>query len=78
MYIMFLFIIYSVILLILLHFILYYFNIDYLNIIKNQSDGNSKVIKIEDGKKEKILNDLETSQKSLEDSLNELKQMSTL
>ena len=75
---MFLFIIYSVVALIFLHFILYYFNIDYLNILKNKSDNTKVRIHIEEDTKQKLIDELETSQKTLEESLNELKQMTTI
>ena len=75
---MFLFIIYSVVSLILLHFILYYFNIDYLNILKNKSENTKVRIHIEEDTKQKLIDELETSQQTLEESLNELKQMMTL
>lgn len=74
---MFLFIIYSVTALIFLHFTLYYFNIDYLNILKNKKKSSTTTIHIENDEKQKMIDDLETSQKTLEESLNELKQMST-
>ena len=62
----------------MIHFILYYFNIDYLNILKENADIDKQSIHIQDEKTKEILDQLETSQKTLEESLNELKQMSTI
>ena len=74
---MFLFIVYSVIFIVLIHTILYYFNIDYLNIMqKNKEDirkQNISSLLIDDNIKKDIDNTIDM----LETSLNQLKQNTT-
>ena len=74
---MFLFIVYSVIFIVLIHTILYYFNIDYLNIMqKNKEDSrkhNISSLLIDDSVKKDIDNPIDM----LETSLNQLKQNTT-
>ena len=74
---MFLFIVYSVIFIVLVHTILYYFNIDYLNIMqKNKEDSrknNVSSLLIDDNIKKDIDNTIDM----LETSLNQLKQNTT-
>jgi predicted secreted protein len=69
---MFLFIIYSVILLIIIHFMLYYFNIDYLNILKREKLTSNML------DKENTNEVIQKLEESLEQSLNELKQTSSI
>ena len=74
---MFLFIVYSVIFIVLIHTILYYFNIDYLNIMqKNREDSRTHKVYsslIDDNVKKDIDNTIDM----LETSLNQLKQNTT-
>lgn len=65
---MFLFVVYSVIFLVLLHIVLYYLNVDYLNIIQNRKTNI---------KNKKSSQDIDDSILLLENSLNELKHNST-
>ena len=65
---MFLFVVYSVIFLVLLHIVLYYLNVDYLNIIQNRKTNI---------KNKKSSQDIDESILLLENSLNELKHNST-